>query len=184
MSILGGLIIFPWVIKPVYGFISDSFPIMGMRRSPYLFIFGLFGALSWLSLAYVTFGNVVWSMFSLIAASLSLAFVNVLAGFSLFKFIAYFFCFHGYFFKFAINRIVYLILYGWSCLTNKHAIEALIVEKGGKVKSDVEGTKSKISKLMTVYWGVESVCSLSLSLSLSLSFIYLILIFNFVHIHF
>lgn len=33
----------PWIIKPLWGFISDCFPIMGRRRSPYLAIFGIIG---------------------------------------------------------------------------------------------------------------------------------------------
>jgi BT1 family len=30
------LIMLPWSFKLVYGFISDNFPIRGMRRKPYL----------------------------------------------------------------------------------------------------------------------------------------------------
>lgn len=33
----------PWATKPVYGFITDSFPICGMRRRPYLILAGLLG---------------------------------------------------------------------------------------------------------------------------------------------
>ncbi len=43
LAIASGLISSPWVIKPVYGFISDSYPILKRRRSPYFFIFGLTG---------------------------------------------------------------------------------------------------------------------------------------------
>lgn len=39
----------PWVVKPAYGFISDSFPIRGERRRPYLVVCALLGAASfWL----------------------------------------------------------------------------------------------------------------------------------------
>lgn len=31
----------PWIIKPLWGFTSDCFPIMGRRRAPYLAIFGV-----------------------------------------------------------------------------------------------------------------------------------------------
>jgi folate/biopterin transporter len=37
----------PWTCKPLYGFISDAFPIWGYRRRPYFFIAGIFGCLSW-----------------------------------------------------------------------------------------------------------------------------------------
>jgi len=32
----------PWLFKPVYGFVSDQFPILGYRRKPYIMIFGTF----------------------------------------------------------------------------------------------------------------------------------------------
>ena len=34
----------PWMIKPLYGLITDSLPIWGRRRRPYLIICGLAGA--------------------------------------------------------------------------------------------------------------------------------------------
>lgn len=40
-KVIAGL---PWVIKPIYGFISDTVPIFGMRRRPYLVGCGLVGA--------------------------------------------------------------------------------------------------------------------------------------------
>ncbi|KAK9826138.1 hypothetical protein WJX81_008063 [Elliptochloris bilobata] len=42
-KVIAGL---PWVVKPLYGFISDTIPILGMRRRPYLVACGLAGALS------------------------------------------------------------------------------------------------------------------------------------------
>jgi MFS family permease len=41
----------PWTCKPLYGFISDAFPIMGYRRRPYFLIAGVFGCLSWVLMA-------------------------------------------------------------------------------------------------------------------------------------
>ena len=44
---------FPWVVKPLYGFLSDTVPIFGYRRRSYLVICGVLGArlsLSWLLL--------------------------------------------------------------------------------------------------------------------------------------
>ena len=43
----------PWVIKPVYGFLTDGLPIFGLRRKPYLVIGGLLGSAAWASLATV-----------------------------------------------------------------------------------------------------------------------------------
>lgn len=38
-NIMFTLAALPWSFKLVYGFISDNFPIRGMRRKPY-FVFG------------------------------------------------------------------------------------------------------------------------------------------------
>ncbi len=47
---LMGIAALPWVIKPVFGFISDGLPIFGYRRRPYLILSGLLGVCAWLSL--------------------------------------------------------------------------------------------------------------------------------------
>ena len=39
-KVIAGL---PWVVKPLYGFISDTVPIFGRRRQPYLVACGLVG---------------------------------------------------------------------------------------------------------------------------------------------
>jgi Na+/melibiose symporter-like transporter len=49
VSALMGIAALPWVIKPVFGFISDGLPIFGYRRRPYLILSGLLGAISWMS---------------------------------------------------------------------------------------------------------------------------------------
>lgn len=53
VSALFGIVALPWVVKPLFGFISDGLPIFGYRRRPYLVLSGLLGALSWVSLATV-----------------------------------------------------------------------------------------------------------------------------------
>lgn len=116
MSIIMGLILVPWVIKPLYGFVSDSFPILGRRRMPYFFIFGATGFLGWMLLAYAA-EDVYFAVAMLMLSSLSLAFVNVLA-------------------------------------------EALIVERGGQQKGDADRVKERVSMLMTLYWGTESVAKI------------------------
>lgn len=35
---MGGVIGIPWCLKPIFGFISDSFPILGYRRKPYIIL--------------------------------------------------------------------------------------------------------------------------------------------------
>ncbi len=53
VSALLGIVALPWIIKPVFGFISDGLPIFGYRRRPYLVLSGILGTISWVSLATV-----------------------------------------------------------------------------------------------------------------------------------
>jgi folate/biopterin transporter len=50
VSALMGVAALPWIIKPVFGFVSDGFPLFGYRRRPYLILSGLLGTASWLGL--------------------------------------------------------------------------------------------------------------------------------------
>ena len=52
MSATMGILVLPWTIKPVYGFLSDGFPIFGYRRRSYLVLAGVVGFLSYSSLAW------------------------------------------------------------------------------------------------------------------------------------
>ena len=47
MSAIGGVAAIPWCLKPVYGFISDAFPIFGERRRPYVFIGCIGSTICW-----------------------------------------------------------------------------------------------------------------------------------------
>ncbi|NEQ77763.1 MAG: folate/biopterin family MFS transporter [Okeania sp. SIO2C9] len=51
VSAMLGVVIIPWMIKPVFGFISDGVPILGYRRRPYMIFSGILGAFSWIALA-------------------------------------------------------------------------------------------------------------------------------------
>ncbi|GBF96737.1 folate-biopterin transporter chloroplastic [Raphidocelis subcapitata] len=51
VAVLTGIAGIPWMIKPLYGFISDSVPLFGYRRRSYLVICGFLGAASWTALA-------------------------------------------------------------------------------------------------------------------------------------
>lgn len=77
MSVLLGIVALPWVVKPLFGFISDGLPIFGYRRRPYLILSGLLGALSWAALATVV--HSVWAATLVIAlSSLSVAISDVI----------------------------------------------------------------------------------------------------------
>jgi folate/biopterin transporter len=66
-SAMLGLTILPWIIKPVYGFISDGVPIFGYRRRPYLVLSGILGTVSWASLATIV--HTTWAATAAIALS-------------------------------------------------------------------------------------------------------------------
>ena len=49
---LGGVFVIPWTIKPLYGIVTDTFPLFGSRRKSYLILGGLGAALSNLLLSF------------------------------------------------------------------------------------------------------------------------------------
>jgi len=51
VSALTGVTVFPWLIKPLYGFLSDALPLFGYRRRSYLAGAGALGAFAWTALA-------------------------------------------------------------------------------------------------------------------------------------
>ncbi|MBW4561846.1 MAG: folate/biopterin family MFS transporter [Mojavia pulchra JT2-VF2] len=77
VSALLGIVALPWIIKPVFGFISDGLPIFGYRRRPYLILSGILGTVSWVSLA--TMVHTAWAATLAIAlGSLSVAVSDVI----------------------------------------------------------------------------------------------------------
>ena len=72
-----GIAALPWVIKPVFGFISDGLPILGYRRRPYLILSGILGCLSWVALATVV--STGWAAtVAILFTSLSVAISDVI----------------------------------------------------------------------------------------------------------
>src|SRR4028119_2205345 len=53
VSAMLGVVALPWIIKPVFGFMSDGLPIFGYRRRPYIVLSGLLGTAAWISLATI-----------------------------------------------------------------------------------------------------------------------------------
>lgn len=77
VSALIGVAALPWMVKPLFGFISDGLPIFGYRRRPYLILSGLLGAASWVAMATVV--NSAWAaMLAIAMGSLSVAFSDVI----------------------------------------------------------------------------------------------------------
>jgi folate/biopterin transporter len=77
VAALMGIAALPWVIKPLFGFLSDGLPLFGYRRRPYLILSGLIGTAAWISLATVV--HTAWAATgAILLSSLSLAISDVI----------------------------------------------------------------------------------------------------------
>lgn len=77
VSRINSIVYLPWIVKPIYGFISDSFPILGYRRKPYLFIFGITATICWILMSlWVDTPNKV--IIIMLGNQVSTAFCNVI----------------------------------------------------------------------------------------------------------
>ncbi|HBL11611.1 MAG TPA: folate/biopterin family MFS transporter [Cyanobacteria bacterium UBA11162] len=77
VAALLGVAALPWVIKPLFGFLSDGLPLFGYRRRPYLILSGLMGTVAWLCLATVV--DTAWVATSaILLSSLSVAISDVI----------------------------------------------------------------------------------------------------------
>ncbi|KAE8698289.1 Folate-biopterin transporter 1 [Hibiscus syriacus] len=75
-AVITGFSALPWLVKPLYGFISDSIPLFGYRRRSYLVLSGLLGALSWILMATFVDGK-YGAAFCILLSSFSVAFSDV-----------------------------------------------------------------------------------------------------------
>lgn len=81
MTMISTISVIPWIIKPLYGFISDTFPLFGYKRKTYLVLSGLLGTVSWKLLESMASGDsssVAYSVLLVSLSSLGLAFSDVL----------------------------------------------------------------------------------------------------------
>lgn len=78
LTTVSSLTSLPWTCKPIYGFISDAFPIFGYRRKPYIFLAGLAGCISWVLMWCAVDG--VWAGFTcMLIGSTAIAVANVIS---------------------------------------------------------------------------------------------------------
>ncbi|KAJ7958481.1 Folate-biopterin transporter like [Quillaja saponaria] len=77
VQIYTGLYFIPWVMKPIWGILTDTFPVKGYRRRPYFVLAGVIGMVS--ALAVALNGNlaVVVALVCLISLSASVAIADV-----------------------------------------------------------------------------------------------------------
>ena len=77
VAALTGITALPWIIKPLFGFISDGLPIFGYRRRPYLILSGLLGSAAWIALATIV-DNAFAATLVILLTSLSVAISDVI----------------------------------------------------------------------------------------------------------
>lgn len=77
VAALTGITAIPWIVKPVFGFISDGLPIFGYRRRPYLILSGLIGTASWIALATLVH-DAITATIVILLTSLSVAIGDVI----------------------------------------------------------------------------------------------------------
>lgn len=78
VAALTGVAAIPWMVKPLFGFISDGLPIAGYHRRPYLVLSGLLGCGVWLVLGlWVT--TPLQATVAVLLSSLSVAVSDVIA---------------------------------------------------------------------------------------------------------
>lgn len=74
-SLLLSMTYWPWVLKPVWGFIADAFPLLGSRRRSYLLFSGMISATGWFTLGSGLYGESVGAaMLFLTLGNLGMAF--------------------------------------------------------------------------------------------------------------
>jgi len=77
VSALVGIAAIPWMVKPLFGFLSDGLPIFGYRRRPYLILSGLLGAVAWVLMATVV--HTAWAATAaMVLSSLAIAVSDVI----------------------------------------------------------------------------------------------------------
>ena len=77
MSAIIGISTIPWMIKPLYGFVSDILPLFGYHRKTYIFLSGIIGSAAWLSLGTIVNSGPTATMMILLS-SFSVALSDVI----------------------------------------------------------------------------------------------------------
>jgi folate/biopterin transporter len=78
VSAMLGVVAIPWIIKPLFGFMSDGLPIFGYRRRPYIVLSGLLGTAAWVGMATVVHTPLA-ATGAIALSSISLAVSDVIA---------------------------------------------------------------------------------------------------------
>lgn len=76
-QIYQGITSIPWLVKPLWGLLTDVLPILGYRRRPYFILAGLLGVVSMLLLSLHEKLYIVFAVLSLTAGSAGVAIADV-----------------------------------------------------------------------------------------------------------
>ncbi|KAL7152635.1 hypothetical protein ABFS83_04G111500 [Erythranthe nasuta] len=76
-QIYHGMIMIPWIVKPLWGILTDTVPVAGRRRRPYFFFAGIIGAVSMIILSIETNLILGLALFLLICGSAGAAIADV-----------------------------------------------------------------------------------------------------------
>ncbi|XP_020412890.1 probable folate-biopterin transporter 3 [Prunus persica] len=72
-----GIIYFPWMVKPIWGLLTDVVPIFGYRRHPYFISAGSMGVISMLLLSFHEKLHLAFAVLSLTGGSAGVAVADV-----------------------------------------------------------------------------------------------------------
>jgi len=78
VAALTGFFTAPWVVKPIYGFCSDTIPLFGYRRKSYLFLSGAVGCASFVVMFFTASSRAAF-LATNVVASAAVAFADVVA---------------------------------------------------------------------------------------------------------
>ncbi|XP_050218033.1 probable folate-biopterin transporter 2 isoform X2 [Mercurialis annua] len=76
-QIYQGIISIPWLVKPIWGLLTDVLPVIGYRRRPYFIFAGLLGVVSMLLLSLHENLHLAFAILSLTAGSAGVAIADV-----------------------------------------------------------------------------------------------------------
>ncbi|KAK8505433.1 hypothetical protein V6N13_045871 [Hibiscus sabdariffa] len=76
-QVYSGIISIPWIVKPIWGLLTDVVSIRGYRRRPYFILSGLLGLVSMLLISLHSKLHLVFALFALTAGSAGVAIADV-----------------------------------------------------------------------------------------------------------
>ncbi|XVE71280.1 hypothetical protein DITRI_Ditri10aG0138500 [Diplodiscus trichospermus] len=76
-QVYAGITSIPWIIKPIWGLLTDVLPIMGYRRRPYFILSGLLGVVSMLLISLHSKLQLAFALLALTAGNTAVAVADV-----------------------------------------------------------------------------------------------------------